>query len=159
MRTKGLAPLAARPDQQHIVLLSLRSFSFAFQPLQRKRIAPAILSTLKSLRVFAIKKTRTAKKTVRVFWCGRRDLNPHGLPQEPETCASANFATSAYWDSQMTVFFSSPEEASKRKIFPPADILLTGSPLCISRAALFSSPQAHHLLYRTMSSKSSILSS
>ena len=29
-------------------------------------------------------------------WCGRRDLNPHGLPQEPETCASANFATSAF---------------------------------------------------------------
>ena len=56
VRTKGLAPLAARPDQQHTVLLSLRSFSFAFQPLQRKRIAPAILSTLKSLRVFAIKK-------------------------------------------------------------------------------------------------------
>ena len=30
-----------------------------------------------------------------LLWCGRRDLNPHGLPQEPETCASANFATSA----------------------------------------------------------------
>ena len=92
-------------------------------------------------------------------WCGRRDLNPHGLPQEPETCASANFATSAYEDSQKTVFLSSPEEASRRKTFPPADMLFTGSPLCISRAALFSNPQAHHLLYSTISSKSSVLSS
>lgn len=105
------------------------------------------------------KKTRTAKKLSEFFWCGRRDLNPHGLPQEPETCASANFATSAYEDSQKTVFLSSPEEASRRKTFPPADMLFTGSPLCISRAALFSNPQAHHLLYSTISSKSSVLSS
>ena len=29
------------------------------------------------------------------FWCGWQELNLHGCPQEPETCASANFATSA----------------------------------------------------------------
>ena len=29
-------------------------------------------------------------------WCGWRDSNPYGLPQEPETCASASFATSAF---------------------------------------------------------------
>ena len=29
------------------------------------------------------------------FWCGWQDLNLHGFPHEPESCASANFATSA----------------------------------------------------------------
>ncbi len=28
-------------------------------------------------------------------WCGWQDLNLHGFPHEPESCASANFATSA----------------------------------------------------------------
>ncbi|AEW13220.1 No hit [Brucella canis HSK A52141] len=28
-------------------------------------------------------------------WCGWRDSNPHGLPPEPKSGASTNFATSA----------------------------------------------------------------
>ena len=31
-----------------------------------------------------------------LFWCGRRDSNPHGRPHGPEPCASANSATTAY---------------------------------------------------------------
>ena len=42
------------------------------------------------------KKMRYPTWDISFFWCGRRDSNPHGCPQEPETCASANFATSAY---------------------------------------------------------------
>ena len=38
-------------------------------------------------------------KTFRSFpnhWCEQRDLNPHGLPLDPKSSASANSATSAY---------------------------------------------------------------
>ena len=31
----------------------------------------------------------------RYSWCGRRDLNPYGLPHAPQTCAYANSATTA----------------------------------------------------------------
>lgn len=65
-----------------------------FTSFTRKPLALARASTLKPLRTRLLPKKRPF--TGRLFWCGRRDLNPHGLPQEPETCASANFATSAY---------------------------------------------------------------
>ena len=158
VRTKGLAPLRRAPVNSPPGC-SVCSRAFCFLSSFRKPLALARASPLKSLRSSISYQKRDGATAPSLFWCGRRDLNPHGLPQEPETCASANFATSAYEDSQKTVFLSSPEEASKRKIFPPADILFTGSPLCISRAALFSNPQAHHLLYSTISSKSSVLSS
>ena len=32
----------------------------------------------------------------RYSWCGRRDLNPYGLPHAPQTCAYANSATIAH---------------------------------------------------------------
>ena len=33
-------------------------------------------------------------KTIVLIWCEGRDLNPYGCPHAPQTCASANSATS-----------------------------------------------------------------
>ena len=43
------------------------------------------------------------------LWCGWRDLNPHGRPHEPESCASAYSATSAYQIANLLY--------TKRKLF------------------------------------------
>ena len=115
-------------------------------------------------------KQKNGAKAPFFVWCGRRDLNPHGLPQEPETCASANFATSAFsplrrerrYGFQSSAFHSvflteTPSEPSRTKTFPLPSVL-TGSPSENSSAALFSIPQARNLLYNTVSSKSSVLS-
>ncbi len=34
------------------------------------------------------------QKTIVLIWCEGRDLNPYGCPHAPQTCASANSATS-----------------------------------------------------------------
>ena len=119
---------------------------------------------------FFLPNKKTEQKLRFFVWCGRRDLNPHGLPQEPETCASANFATSAFsplrrerrYGFQSSAFHSvflteTPSEPSRTKTFPLPSVL-TGSPSENSSAALFSIPQARNLLYNTVSSKSSVLS-
>ena len=121
------------------------------------------------LFLFLTKQKNGAKAPFSI-WCGRRDLNPHGLPQEPETCASANFATSAFsplrrerrYGFQSSAFHSvflteTPSEPSRTKTFPLPSVL-TGFPSENSSAALFSIPQARNLLYNTVSSKSSVLS-
>ena len=42
-----------------------------------------------------IKKPAQAIRNLRRRWCGRQDLNLHGHPQDPKSCASANSATPA----------------------------------------------------------------
>ena len=46
--------------------------------------------------LFSYENKKTSKMDVFLFWCGRRDSNPHGRPHGPEPCASANSATTAY---------------------------------------------------------------
>ena len=43
-----------------------------------------------------IKKWRPLKKKSPLFWCAKRDLNPHGLPPEPKSGVSANSTIGAH---------------------------------------------------------------
>ena len=43
-----------------------------------------------------IKKWRPLKKKAPLFWCAKRDLNPHGLPPEPKSGVSANSTIGAH---------------------------------------------------------------
>ena len=43
-----------------------------------------------------IKKWRPLKKKAPLFWCAKRDLNPHGLPPEPKSGVSANSTIPVY---------------------------------------------------------------
>ncbi len=95
VRTKGLAPLRRAPMNSPPGC-SVCSRAFRFRSSFRKPLALARASPLKPLRSSISYQKRDGATAPSLFWCGRRDLNPHGLPQEPETCASANFATSAY---------------------------------------------------------------
>ena len=53
------------------------------------------------------------------FWCGREDLNPHGLPLDPKSSASASSATSAYMNGTLpyhiTIELTNPKKVHKMK--------------------------------------------
>ena len=169
---RRVAPLAARPGAQHTVLCSLRHTSLLSSYSPANRLLPQ--SPPPSSPFVCSNAKNRKRNSLPIFWCGRRDLNPHGLPQEPETCASANFATSACssiftrggtrgrgvsacQNAVLTTLV--PSEPSNFHTLPPLESDLSAFPSTNSSAEPFSSPHARHLLYSTMASKSSILSS
>ncbi len=142
--TKGFAPLAARPAPP----LSMASFavkffviiSFVGKAFCARKTAP----TLKSLRVFvSYQKENTCIGVL--FLVRTKGFEPtRCYPQEPETCASASFATSAYANGNYTlaisVFFNFPSSRSIRHAFPPLERLPITSPSSITSAESSSNP-------------------
>ena len=88
-KNEGTCAFGGAPDEQSDALFNLRTSRNQVYLFVANRLPP-----IKSIIAAHIKNCYKLVP-VAVFWCGRRDLNPHGCPQEPETCASANFATSA----------------------------------------------------------------
>ena len=58
-------------------------------------------------------KKMIGKNAYHIFWCEQRDLNPHGLPLDPKSSASANSAMLAY--SHNTIY--STTKIKKLKAF------------------------------------------
>ena len=89
VRTKGLAPLRSR------VLWS----PSAITPLAKNsHLGCFLYAPFKSIYLFMFThKIKTQFiRTEFLFWCGQRDLNPHGLPLDPKSSASASSAMSAF---------------------------------------------------------------
>ena len=94
--SKGTCRFARRPSKQstrlfspHIKLCVICCFCYCGQIVYR-RFLPPTSPFDKSL--YQTKNSNQAKPDLSFCWCEQRDLNPHGLPLDPKSSASANSA-------------------------------------------------------------------
>ena len=147
VRTKGFALLAARPAPP----LSMASFAVKYyvsntyvgKAFSSRKTAP----TLKSLRVVGSYQKEKHQNRCFSVWCGRRDLNPHGVTHRNLKPARLPISPRPHiWEiayisaiSSFSIFLSFTVSFHA---LPPLDILPTISPFSITIAALSSIPKA-----------------
>ena len=147
LNLKGICAFSSAPRSAIINCRLCRKQSGEIFPSSAKRFALA--KRLPPSNPFVIRCLYQRKGTpcgVPFLWCGRRDLNPHGvthrnlkparLPISPRPHANENHKFA------ISVFFNFSFSASKSHALPPLVRLPTTSPFSITSAALSSTPKA-----------------
>ena len=114
----------------------------------RSSRAPTIICAFikLSLRIRTYRKISDTQKGIAYFLVRTKGFEPtRCYPQEPETCASANFATSAFLRNQTSIgsislFCKFLSLQSIYQAFPPLNTLPKTFPSSITSAALSSIP-------------------
>ena len=153
VRTKGFAPLAARPAPTLSTSSFADSSAFLYFSYGKAFCSRKTAPTLKSLRVVSfIPQEKDTQTGVLFLWCGRRDLNPHGVTHRnlkparlpisprPRLCLPERVRAKRYSISCIFVFFSVPSFLSNSQAVPPEDILPTSVSSFHTIALSFSIP-------------------